>query len=121
MMPQRIRRRIKIAVLDTGIDINQPSICGHLNLINMARWELNRGKMDNPIKAEKSFVGGLTVDECGHGTRVAELLLKVAPYADLYVGKISNSIKDGDAGSASHIAEVSLHFTLGSLWLSFCY
>lgn len=111
-MPQRIRTRIKIAVLDTGIDINQPSISGHLDVLKMARWELNPGKLDNPIKAKQSFIGGSPTDQCGHGTRVAELLLKVTPYADLYLAKVSNGMRDGDAGSASHIAEVSPNLLL---------
>jgi hypothetical protein len=109
MMPQRIRTRIKIAVLDTGIDTNQPSISGHLDVIKMARWKLNPCKLDNPIKAEQSFVGRLPTDQCGHGTRVAELILKVALYADLYLAKISNGMRNGDAESASQVAEVSLN------------
>lgn len=118
MMPQRTRTRIKIAVFDTGIDVNQSSICGHLDRIKFGRWKLKQDKMDDFIKAKQSFVEGPSIDQCGHGTRVAELLLKVAPYADLYVGKISNGIMDDNDGTASHIAEVILRFVMDSLWLS---
>ena len=74
--------------------------------------------MNYPIKAKQSFVGGSSIDQCGHGIRVAALLLKVAPYADLYVGKMSNGMMDDNDGTASHIAEVILRFALDRLWLS---
>ena len=109
MRPKRLRARIKIAVLDTGIDITHPTIAGHLERIKSERFMASGGKIDNIIKATRSFVEGEPVDQCGHGTRVVELLLRVAPHADLYLGKISNSINDNDMSSASNITNVSLH------------
>jgi hypothetical protein len=112
MMPQRTRSRIKIAVLDTGVDTYQSSIIGHRELIKEKRRAINGSKLDDPIKASKSFVGGSANDQCGHGTRVAELLLMAAPHADLYVAKISHGINDENHDSASHVAEVSQNLLL---------
>jgi hypothetical protein len=112
MMPQRTRSRIKIAVLDTGIDTYQSSFIGRREFIKEKRRAINGGKLDDPIKASKSFVSGSANDQCGHGTRVAELLLVAAPYADLYVAKISRGMSDGNPDSASHVAEVSQNLLL---------
>jgi len=77
--------KIKIAILDTGIDHSHPSI---IALKSNA----------SPIRIEcKSFVGGhaddnsdeSTKDIDGHGTHIAVLVSKIAPCADLYIAKIA--------------------------------
>ena len=67
---------IKIAVLDTGVDLTHSFIKG--------------AKKQNRIKLTKCFVEGVTTqDSHGHGTHVAALLLKVAPDAQLYIAKVA--------------------------------
>ncbi len=68
---------VKIAVLDTGIDSDHPSIKGALKIkrIQMAR---------SFVKNDKS-----PEDRFGHGTHVTQLLLDVAPDAQLYVAKVA--------------------------------
>jgi hypothetical protein len=107
MKPRRIKLRIKIAVLDTGINSQHASILGHCERIKQERRDPNERKRDDPIKAFKSFAGNSVEDECGHGTRTAELLLRVAPHANLYVAKISYGLSDGNVDSAGHVAQVS--------------
>ena len=77
--------RIRITILDTGIDHSHPSIKA---LKSSA----------SPVRVEcKSFVGGhaddrsdeSTKDIDGHGTHIAVLVSKIAPCADLYIAKIS--------------------------------
>jgi subtilisin family serine protease len=77
--PHSFEDAVKIAVLDTGIDLNHPTIKG---AVNMRR-----------IKTSKSFVKDdkTPQDENGHGTHVASLILKVAPESELYVGKIARN------------------------------
>lgn len=72
---------IKIAVLDTGIDIKHNSV--------------RAAKRQNRLKVMKSFVKGdeSIVDFHGHGTHVAALLLKVAPDSQLYIAKVASGGK----------------------------
>lgn len=69
--PDSFEDAVKIEVLDTGIDLNHPTIKG---AVNMRR-----------IKTGKSFVKDdrTPQDESGHGTNVASLILKVAPESEL--------------------------------------
>lgn len=72
--------RVKVAILDTGIDT------GH-HLIQ-ARKER--------IKDVRTWVGGLggkedrrAGDSSGHGTHIANLLLDMAPDTDIYIARIA--------------------------------
>jgi hypothetical protein len=84
---------VKIAVLDTGIDMQHNYIKGC--------------KKANRIKYVKSFVTDdkRLDDVCGHGTHVAALLLKVAPECQIYVAKVASG---GKIPTDHNIAEVSL-------------
>jgi hypothetical protein len=74
-------RKIRIAILDTGIEEDNAFFKG---------VKRTRREKDSPLKDRKSFTGGLNVaDSFGHGTDVASLILKVAPEANLYIAKIS--------------------------------
>jgi subtilisin family serine protease len=74
--PRRIPA-VKIAVLDTGIDLNHPFINGALK--------------GGRIRLAETFVNNdSTAQDCfGHGTHVANLLLNIAPDAELYVAKVA--------------------------------
>ncbi|KAE8450714.1 hypothetical protein EG329_006059 [Mollisiaceae sp. DMI_Dod_QoI] len=78
--PQRrsSRPRIKIAILDTGYDPNTPDF--HTPLIK------------SRIKDYKSWVGDSLKpqDSNGHGTHATALLLKTAPFADVYIARIAD-------------------------------
>ncbi|CAG2005085.1 unnamed protein product [Fusarium graminearum] len=73
--------RIRIAILDTGVDESNPFFRG---------VRQRRIKRDAPFKATRSFVGEPEIDELGHGTNVAALMLKISPEADIYIAKISH-------------------------------
>ena len=66
-------RRIKIAVLDTGIDMGNSFFSNLQNQIKC--WPSEADCKDND----------------GHGTHVAQLLLKIVPHADLRIAKITDS------------------------------
>ncbi|KAL6826396.1 hypothetical protein V8C40DRAFT_244103 [Trichoderma camerunense] len=70
-------KRIKVCIIDTGIDITHPSL-------RAAKRMGNLGEM-------KSFKGdsGDLNDEIGHGTHIAELVLTLAPEAILCVAKVA--------------------------------
>ncbi|EWZ43527.1 hypothetical protein AU210_006996 [Fusarium oxysporum f. sp. radicis-cucumerinum] len=72
---------VRIAVLDTGIDKNSGAIRGGLRT--------HRIKHQNC----RSWVGNDSNDVHdydGHGTRIAELILRAAPEADIYICKVFN-------------------------------
>ncbi|KAL7938794.1 peptidase S8/S53 domain-containing protein [Trichoderma chlorosporum] len=73
---------IKIAILDTGIDIQHPDIDARLeNIQDRYNWLLD----DNSTNRRVVF------DQSGHGTFAASLILDYAPDAQLYVAKIADT------------------------------
>jgi hypothetical protein len=96
--PLRNGVRVKIAVLDTGVDLEQLEI------------QLDEAKRTrDPIIALRSFIEPEAEhgykDTCGHGTHVMEILLKLAPEADFYIAKIAHGLETDEV---DHIAEVSV-------------
>ncbi|KAK4443846.1 hypothetical protein QBC34DRAFT_416455 [Podospora aff. communis PSN243] len=84
---ERLRRSIRIAVLDTGIHIDKGD-------------EILDGGQDRIIQ-KRNFLGAdehAYVDSYGHGTHVVRLLLRFAPFANIIVAKISESkyLAEGD-------------------------
>ncbi|KAK0727292.1 peptidase S8/S53 domain-containing protein [Lasiosphaeria miniovina] len=71
--------RIRIIILDSGVDETD----------SLIRPAIKFGRINT--QKSRSFVGcpdEWRQDSCGHGTHVAQLLLKTAPAAEIYVGKI---------------------------------
>jgi subtilisin family serine protease len=68
-------RGIKIAVIDSGIELSHPAL-RHLRLIDDVAFELNEQGM-------VSSVPGWGIDAYGHGTAVASVILQAAPEAQL--------------------------------------
>jgi hypothetical protein len=63
-------QRIKVAVLDTGVDIIHPDIRGN-------------------VCSHRSFIdGNATSDHSGHGTHIAGVLLSLTTNIELYVGQV---------------------------------
>jgi len=87
-------KSVKIAVLDTGVDVTNSFIKGAM-------------KKPQRIKATRSFVDGVkdAQDLHGHGTHVTALLLKVAPDAHLYIARVASG---GKIPANHNIADVSL-------------
>lgn len=74
--------RLRIAILDTGIDMNHPEIFG-----------------DERIKAHKSWTGtSADEDTSGHGTHIASTILSLTKNVDVYIAKITenNVLEDTD-------------------------
>jgi subtilisin family serine protease len=71
---------IKIAVLDTGVDLKHPAIMTAIQMKQIQKCMKSFVKNDESMK-----------DECGHGTHIASLLADIAPQAQMYIAKISNS------------------------------
>ena len=90
------RHRIRVAVLDTGVDTTHPNIRGE-------------------VVEYKSFVDDdAAVDRTGHGTHIAGVILDLTTNVDLYVGKVIDSRKSEARGP---IVEVSPFPAERSNWL----
>jgi subtilisin family serine protease len=92
--------RVKIAILDSGIDMRHPWIKPCRGRIKDVRtWTgVDKGSKDR------------SGDNVGHGTHVAGIILTLVTDVDLYIAKVADSDK---VDSASHIADV------GGMFLEF--
>lgn len=92
--------RVRIALLDTGIDVSHPSIIGAMNC----------GRIYPQME---SFVEDDSItDECGHGTHIAALLSKLAPHAEIYIAKVAKNYDippNHDITKVSAISSIPLH------------
>lgn len=84
LLPQnrKPRKRVKIAILDTGIDMSESFISTNSTRITTENFLSNESSVE---------------DVHGHGTHAAALLLQIAENADIYVARIAkdeNSIID---------------------------
>lgn len=103
-LPDEVQKsnRVKVAVLDTGLQLPE-----HLQAAYIDQGAIASAHC-------KSFCGAdadWNMDSDGHGTRVAEILLDVAPKAELYVAKVcqrqNDFISSSNAAKTQHnIAEV---------------
>ena len=93
--------RVRVAILDSGIDMANPHIKEKSTRIRKCRSFVNKLKQD-----EDSF---------GHGTYTANLLLTVAPFADLYIARVCNGAELVDATAPDSIAMVSYQIVVAVL------
>lgn len=72
-----VTRRVKIAILDTGIDVRNTAFA--------------RALSKGLIKKVEDFTdpGGDGLDLSGHGSHCAGLLCRIAPEAEIYVAKVT--------------------------------
>ena len=94
-VPPKVSCRVKIAVLDTGVDLEHR--------------KLKKYKDQAQISQERcrDFVSGDKVirDGTGHGTHCAHTILKLCSTARLYVARVFES-DEADAGTVQKIIEV---------------
>lgn len=86
--------RVRIAVLDTGVDPNHPDM-------DTERIRSVRSWVNGKNGGEEDRQAG---DEFGHGTHTAGILLDLAPDADIYVAQIATK----EPVSPSQIAKARL-------------
>ena len=100
--------RVKLAVLDTGIDWKDPLIRGAEDrIMEWKNWADDRKGQGSPQQVH---------DSVGHGTHITALLLDTAPEAKLYIGRVSDEV--GAIIAPERIAEVSLPLLWWSLFCS---
>lgn len=79
-----VRQRVKIAILDTGIDVRNVAFA----------QAVSKGL----IKKVEDFADptGDGLDLNGHGTHCAGLLVRIAPEAEIYVARVTKGAKNPD-------------------------
>lgn len=79
--------RIKVAILDSGIDMENTDIDAQSDRIKSIRsW------VDGKIGVEAKRGGDLS----GHGTHIAGIILDLAPDVDLYIARVTKTSKLDD-------------------------
>ncbi|OCL13227.1 subtilisin-like protein, partial [Glonium stellatum] len=74
--------RIKIAILDTGVDLeHQDMVACEDRIIEIRSW----------VNGANGRIDRGSGDSCGHGTHTAGILLTVAPEADIYIAKVAET------------------------------
>lgn len=87
--------RVRVAILDTGLDLGPPLIRGNVDrIVEVKSWL--------PPRDGQTANG---TDTTGHGTHVTGLLLTTAPDCDVYVAQIAD---ENGLISPGQIAKVSL-------------
>jgi len=87
--------KIKVAVLDSGVDMEHPLLKPH----------------QSRIREVKDWTGQLG-DQVSHGTCVTALVLSIAPNAEIYVAKVFESTRS-TVHTKRYVSEVSI-FSFGN-------
>jgi hypothetical protein len=75
--------KVKVAILDTGIDHMHESISGYVESRVIMGY---CGFVDDIDESKEA-----TQDTDGHGTHIAALVARIAPWAEIYIAKIAKS------------------------------
>jgi hypothetical protein len=113
-----LKNRVRIAILDTGIDRNDEVL-----LAFKERIKLGRSWVDNIQEGD-----GNDIDEFGHGTHTAALLCTIAPEADIYIGRVckGKALEDPvsiakvifHAHPSAHLEYLTLFRQSGGPWIA---
>lgn len=100
-------RGVKVAVIDTGIDLKHAAFAGHLDTVNMKDFLLNT---NSPQEVNASTVPGTYSDGYGHGTAVADVILQVAPNATI----LPLRVLDGNGGGDIQTIANAINYAVSS-------
>jgi hypothetical protein len=95
----KLPKRVKVAILDTGYDRGD-------SLFKEARESLSE---TNGNIYWKDFVGSSEkpIDQFGHGTRVAFMLLQITKHVDLWIARVFEE-EHGNEKSAGRVKRVCM-------------
>ncbi|PHH80670.1 hypothetical protein CDD80_350 [Ophiocordyceps camponoti-rufipedis] len=81
-LDEAICKRVKVAILDTGLDMSHPDFqaCSD-RIIEVRSW----------LDGLRGEMVATPQDDCGHGTHVTSLLLGIAPDCDVYIARIAKT------------------------------
>lgn len=102
----RKQDRAKIAVLCSGIDGTHPAIAQDKRIKSYRSWvEPLADRKSKTSGFQEAVLRDLCVDQSGHGTHTAAVLLRVDPLASLYVARGA----EGSEPRPEDVEEVSSH------------
>lgn len=98
---------VRIAILDTGIDLNHPDFANRASRRTQKGRKLAESDylgektQRDRIKACRNFVDDSddVTDFVGHGTAIAGLIMSIAPRAELYIAKTSGDLNHPKKGA----------------------
>ena len=96
-------RRVKVAILDTGLDRTHADIG--------AQWSTRIRDVKNWVHGENG-----DIDRDGHGTHGAALLMKIAPEAHIFVARVArdtNNLRAENVAKVCHDLYIILDFVKG--------
>lgn len=85
---------VKVAVIDTGIDLKHPLLTSNIDSVN--DWDF----VNNDDTPQEEQLVGTGVSKYGHGTAVAGVILQYAPKAQIIALR---ALKPDGAGTASNV------------------
>ena len=92
-------QRVRVAILDTGVHAKHPSIKIEIERKRIRHWK-GFPETFNPL-----------LDQSGHGTHVASVLLRTAPRAILYIARVADDREklnaDDDYRAAANVSVCS--------------
>ena len=97
-------KRVRIAILDSGIDATHKEIAGNI-AFDVSPSSSEQQKRPR-ITAWKGFLSELDPlrDRVGHGTHCASVILRTAPYTSLYIARIFDD--DQEISDCDQVVEV---------------
>jgi len=91
-------KRVRIAILDTGVDSTHPDIQVAISRKQICRFFPETSDAESPLDPRH--------DENGHGTHGTSVLIRVAPNATIYVARVADAKQ---SLYYDHIVEVYLY------------
>lgn len=93
--PSHPDQRIRVAVLDTGIDISDPLLNPFALKRQIIYQDFTCTQPGSSLKVPE--------DKVGHGTHICGTLLTIAENIDLYVARVSVEGKDWDGSQVAKV------------------
>lgn len=115
------RTRLKIAILDTGIDKDDTWLDRACNdaIKERQKQGFRDLKETNPIQECWPPGEPAHLDNCGHGTYMTYLLLRYAPDADLYIAKVSEGMSFDDTDQVVEAIDWAIRMEVDIISMSF--
>lgn len=95
--PSQPDQRIRVAVLDTGIDVSDPLLNPFALKRQIIYQDFTCTQPSSSLKVPE--------DKVGHGTHICGTLLRIAEHIDLYVARVS---VDGKCWNGLQVAKVCI-------------
>lgn len=111
-MKIKTNRKVRVAIIDTGIDYNNSFLRDKIYVFNGSKKDSNYGvdfSLNNPSKQ----ITRVPKDTHGHGTHIAGIISAINPNVELVILKYYNPLADGKANLEASLKAMSYAISLG--------